>query len=329
MLCKQGMPGYCRWRRRIPIDNEKTDFNRNVMKHLLCIVLVLVSLHVWALKPKRDYDATPEKYGLIYKDLKVVTEDGLRIKCWFFPAQDSVPQADFYKAWEHPLSRPYQLKYDSPRPTIIVCNADAGNMMYLIQFARGLTAFGYNVVTFDWRGFGESDNWETNEDDLVYPEFLLDYDAVLAAVCQQAEVDSSRIGLYGFSSGAYLSFATFYRHPGLKAYAGRGLITDFESALDCLSRIDPDRKLLIPANYPEELMPVTIADQIDRPCFLIVGELDDRTQVSMSVAIFNRLKGEKQLWVVDKATHGGATGPDFINLPRFISQLRNFFDLNL
>jgi len=62
---------------------------------------------------------------------------------------------------------------------------------------------------------------------------------------------------------------------------------------------------------------------------LIVGELDDITPPSMSMELFELLKGDKQLWIVKGATHGGAEGPDFLDFDKFIIQLKNFFDLNL
>ncbi len=298
------------------------------MKQLFTIILMIASLNVLALKPEKKYIVTPEQYGLIYKDLNVVTKDGLKIKAWFFPAQDSISEQEWNSAFNNPVKKEYKLKYNTPRPTIIVCDGDSQNMAYLIQYAKELVGYGYNVVTFDWRGFGESDNWGTNEDYLVYPEYLLDYDAVIDAVLNQKEVDTAKIGLYGFSTGAYLSFDTFYKRPEIKAFAGRGLMTDFKTAVENIKRV-VNHKIIIPVDYPESLMPVNIASKIDRPCFLIVGELDRRTPVSMSVEIFNKLKGEKQIWVVDNATHGGATGPDFQDFKKFMTQLRTFYDLNL
>jgi pimeloyl-ACP methyl ester carboxylesterase len=299
------------------------------MKQTLSILLVILSLNVFALKPQKEYSVRPENYALIYKDLNVITDDGLKIKTWFFPAQDSIRKDEWHKAAKNPVKKEYKTKYDFPRPTIIICDGDAGNMMYLIQFAKELVAYGYNVVTFDWRGFGESDLWETNEDFLVYPEYLLDYKAVISEVIKQDEVDKDRIGLFGFSTGAYLSFATFYKQSEIKAFAGRGLLTDLKSAVDSIKQVTPNKKIIIPDNYPENLMPINIASKIDRPCFLIVGELDKRTPASMSMTIFNMLKGEKQLWVVNNATHGGATGPEFIDFKRFMTQLKTFYDLNL
>ncbi len=276
-----------------------------------------------------EYDVRPENYALIYKDLNVVTDDSIKIKAWFFPAQDSIKKDDWYNAWENPIKKEYSVKFDSPRPTIIVCNGDANNMMYLIQYAKELVGFGYNVVTFDWRGFGESGDWETNEDNLVYAEYLIDYSAVVDEVLKQEEVDKNRIGVYGFSTGAYLSFATFYQRPEIKVFSGRALLTDLQSAVKNIKKITPERDFIIPDNYPQELMPINIAPKIDRPCFLIVGEFDKRTPVSMNIEIINALQGEKQLWIVNDATHGGATCPDFIDFKKFMVQLRTFYDLNL
>jgi len=299
------------------------------MKQTLTLLLGIISLTVFALKPQKEYSVRPENYALIYKDLNVITDDGLKIKTWFFPAQEFIPKETVLDYYKNPRLRPYQVLDSVPKPTIIICDGDAGNMMYLISFAKELVGYGYNVVTFDWRGFGESDSWETDEDLLVYSEYLSDYKAVIREVIKQDEVDKDRIGLYGFSTGAYLSFATFYNQPEIKAFVGRGLLTDLKSAVDSIKQVIPDKTIIIPDDYPENLMPINIASKIDRPCFLVVGELDKRTPVSMSTTIFKMLEGEKQLWVVKDATHGGATGPEFIDFKKFMSQLRTFYDLNL
>jgi len=300
------------------------------MKRLIFISLIIVSsINSFGLKPEREYRLRPENYALIYKELNVITNDGLKIKTWFFPAQDSISDDEWKKAWKNPVRKEYKLKYTEPRPTIIICNGDAGNMYFLIQYAKELVKYGYNVVTFDWRGFGESDNWKTDEDYIVYPEYLSDYNAVLDQVLKQEEVDKKRIGLYGFSTGAYLSFAFFSQRIETKAYVGRALLTNFESSVKLLKIKRPEKNIIIPENFPTELMPEEIAKKIEKPCFLIVGELDDITPVSMSLQIFNLLKGEKQLWVVKGATHGGAECPDFINFNKFMLQLKTFYDVNL
>ena len=303
--------------------------HKNMKKLTFICILAIAIINAYGLKPEKEYKLRPENYALIYKELNVKTKDGLKIKTWFFPAQDSISNDEWDKALKSPIRKDYKLKYNCPKPTIIICNGDSQNMYILIQYAKELVTYGYNVVTFDWRGFGESDNWETNVDQLFYTEYLSDYNAVLDETLKQKEVDINRIGLYGFSTGAYLSFAIFSQRTETKAFVGRALLTNFETTVNLLKQKRPDRNFITPKDYPIELIPETIAKKIEKPSFLIVGELDDITPEWMSAELFKSLKCEKQMWVVKNATHGGARGPDFINFNKFMLQLRTFYDVNL
>jgi len=117
---------------------------------------------------------------------------------------------------------------------VIFCNGDSGNMGHLVQYAKEFAVNGYNSVTFDWRGFGESGHWDTDKDRLVYTEYLLDYNAVLDEIIKLEEVDKNKIGIYGFSTGAYLSFAVSFQRPEIKALAVRALLTNFDSVIETL-----------------------------------------------------------------------------------------------
>lgn len=307
------------------------------MKHLncivsLCLLIVFFSLPSFAIKPDRVYRITPENLGLIYRDLNVTTSDGLKIKTWFYPAQPALSEKEINEAWNNPVKKPYVAPYSKNRPTIIIANGDAGNMSYQqVHFALNFTSKGYNVVTFDWRGFGESSEWEINNDYLVYSEFLLDYDAVIKEVLKQnEEVDTNRIAVFGWSTGAYLSMAAASKYENIKAFVGIGLITSFDDVLPLLKQLQThkDRNLIVPDDYPKELLPVNLAANYNKSTFLIVGEKDNRTPVWMSKKIYSLLPSKKELWIVEGAEHGGQNGPikdfDLFN-KRFIE----FLDKNL
>lgn len=307
------------------------------MKHLncivsLCLLIVFFSLPSFAIKPDRVYRITPENLGLIYRDLNVTTSDGLKIKTWFYPAQPALSEKEINEAWNNPVKKPYVAPYSKNRPTIIIANGDAGNMSYQqVHFALNFTSKGYNVVTFDWRGFGESSEWEINNDYLVYSEFLLDYDAVIKEVLKQnEEVDTNRIAVFGWSTGAYLSMAAASKYENIKAFVGIGLITSFDDVLPLLKQLQThkDRNLIVPDDYPKELLPVNLAANYNKSTFLIVGEKDNRTPVWMSKKIYSLLSSKKELWIVEGAEHGGQDGPikdfDLFN-KRFIE----FLDKNL
>lgn len=313
------------------------DMSKFRISLILFVTLVLISSSLlFALKPERKYRAIPSDYGIIYRQATIHTADGLKLNSWFIPAQDTsgiansiigrvVPVPPELK----PRIRPYKTLSDSRRPTIIICDGDAGNMTQLIFYSYHFFTLGYNVLLFDWRGFGESSDWPIEQDRLCYAEFIIDYDAALNFVKQQPEVDTTKIGVMGFSTGAYLSFAITAKRNDIAAYVGRALLTSFDDILPILKKISPDRMFLAPENYPIELLPINAAKTITIPVFLIVGDRDERTPVWMSKKIVDELKGIKELWIVPNAEHGGIKGPEFITYPEFFKKVAAFYDQHM
>ncbi|MDM7916551.1 MAG: alpha/beta fold hydrolase [Candidatus Eisenbacteria bacterium] len=199
-----------------------------------------------------------------------------------------------------------------------------------ILYAYHLCTRGMNAVTFDWRGFGESDAWpaegQMERDRLCYAEFLTDYAAVLDAIEQRPDVDPARIGLFGYSTGAYLSFSTAADRPEIAAFAGRALLTSFEDILPILRTVMPDRAFQAPEAYPDSLLPIRAAERVRIPVLLIVGEKDVRTPPWMSERIAEKLAGPKEVWIVPGAEHGGANGPEFVDYPAFFVRVAQFFE---
>jgi len=300
---------------------------------LILLVFMSFCLPLYGLKPERGYKAIPSDYGIIYREVEFQTSDNLKLKGWFIPAQDTtgiansiigriLPVPEELK----PAPREYRTLDDSKRPTIIICDGDAGNMTQFIFYAYHFFTKGYNVFLFDWRGFGMSSEWHTDQDRLCYTEFITDYDAAIDFVKQQPEVDTARIGVMGFSTGAYLSFAIIAKRKDISAYVGRALMSSFDEILPVLKKSLPERNFVAPEDYPEELLPINAAEKIDIPVFLIVGEKDNRTPVWMSEKIAIKLKGPKELWKVPDAEHSGMKGPEFINYPEFFDRVLLFFD---
>ncbi len=296
-----------------------------------CVLTLLISITSFAIKPDRVYRFYPEKLSLIYKDLDVTTSDGLKIKTWLFPAQDAASEEQRSDMWENPVKQPYKTLDKTPRPTIIIANGDAGNMSYQqLSHAQFFTSKGYNVVTFDWRGFGQSSQWEMDTNYLVYSELLLDYDAVIKQVLQQDEVDKNNLALYGWSTGAYLSMAAASKYENIKAFVAIGLMSSFSDAVQGLIKVlDKDKSnLIVPKDYPSELQPIYLAPKFNKSTFLIVGEKDDRTPVWMSQKIYSLLPEQKQMWVVQDAQHGGMSGP-LRDFDLFHDKVLSFLEVHL
>lgn len=289
-------------------------------QYKLLFLLLVVYQTSFALKPDRKYDYRPENFGMIYKEFKVKTADNYKINTWFFPAQDSVPWG--YKPTA--LKRDYATIDNKKRPTIIICPADAGNMAPTFNYAFYMCPKGYNIVTFDWRGFGGSDNFQINEDCLCYTEFFKDINAVIDTIKTLQEVDTKNIGIYGFSMSAFVSFPVFQQRKDLKCFIGRALSADFEGIRDFWIK-EENRKLLLPGDYKKEYYPINVASKVTKPCLFITGELDKLTPPERAQEILSKLKGEKEFWLVKNVGHG-VEWDKSVGLKNYVKRMLQFYD---
>lgn len=163
---------------------------------LLLSCLWLVSLNTYALNPSREYRRLPEDLGIPYDSVKIFSPDGYELNTWVM----------------HPRG-------DAQPTTILVAGSDAGNMADLLPYAHQLLARGYPVVTFDYRGFGDSSNFAIDNDYLYYREFITDF--VTVADWIKAECRPARLAVLGFSMGTLVAAAGYARSP-FDAFVGDG-----------------------------------------------------------------------------------------------------------
>ena len=284
-----------------------------MLRYFIAFFLCLPAAGAFAILPDTAYILHPEDLGLKYRDLEVTTRDGYHIATWFFPAQSKGDAA----------------KASGKRPTIIICNGDAGNMSDMqLPLAQAWTAEGFNVATFDWRGFGASSPFPMDRNYLCYTEMLEDYRSVVRAVARQPETDKDALIVMGWSTGAYLSMMTAYREKRVKGFIGRSLLTDFEETIPLLMKAKgkTQEQLIVPEDFPVQQLPVHIAGQFKKPVFLIVGENDQRTPLWMSEKVLSLLPREtpRQLMVVPHAGHGGLEDPIIMDFEGFIEKTTAF-----
>jgi pimeloyl-ACP methyl ester carboxylesterase len=297
------------------------------MKRLTILVIsILCCTYSYAIIPDRNYVRLPQNVGLIYKELNVITADGYSIKTWFFPAQNfSAENASQSEVL------PYKTLDESRRCTLIICNGDAGNMSYQqISLAALYSSCGINVITFDWRGFGESSEFEMNPDNLCYTEMLTDFKAVIKAACKEKIVDKKKIYVMGWSTGAYLAMITAHNSRKVKGCILSGTPSSFEDVIPHLIKVHPKGKteanLHVPDDFPKEQMPAFVAPKFKKDILLVVGSEDNRTPLWMSEKIFNALPDgiTKKLSIYEGAGHGGAESPFFVDWDRWAEETTGF-----
>jgi dipeptidyl aminopeptidase/acylaminoacyl peptidase len=97
------------------------------------------------------------------------------------------------------LFLPEDLAPSERRPGIVLCHGYTGvRSLYLPDNARVLTEAGYIVLTFDYKGWGDSDGPKSR---LSPYGRVIDSQAALTFLGAQPMVDPDRLGLYGTSYG--------------------------------------------------------------------------------------------------------------------------------
>jgi fermentation-respiration switch protein FrsA (DUF1100 family) len=125
--------------------------------------------------PMRDAFETP----IGFEDVEFETTDGVTLHGWFMPAAG----------------------VEGSAPTILHLHGNAGNVSYHYEFSAFLTSSGFNVLVFDYRCFGRSEETGMIRRDLL----LRDARAALSYLRTRSEVDQDALGLFGVSLGASIA----------------------------------------------------------------------------------------------------------------------------
>ncbi|CAN5861453.1 alpha/beta hydrolase [soil metagenome] len=173
-----------------------------MLRRVLVFLVVLLSGYLgvgwlvvlWMTGPKRRSPwATPASVGLEYKEVEIHTTDGVRLMCWWVPAEDSARVAVLVPGWGG-------YKFED----------------HLLQTLPVYQAAAYNVLLLDLRGQGES---EGKRRTLGYRE-VRDVQGALAWL-QRTGYALDRVVLHGWSMGGAIA---------LRAAPGAGVAAVVEEA---------------------------------------------------------------------------------------------------
>ena len=143
---------------------------------ILIILTLLIGLQSYAINPTRTYSNTPSKMELEHTVLRIETKDGISLNVWHLPSA-------------------------YPGTTIIISQSDAGNMGDWLYLGLYLQAYGLDVWMYDYRGFGESEDFTIVQNQLFHLEFIDD----LAAVCEHVYSKTGKAPvLIGISMGSII-----------------------------------------------------------------------------------------------------------------------------
>jgi pimeloyl-ACP methyl ester carboxylesterase len=153
------------------------------------VVFMMVAQTALALNPSREYKQLPDKFNMKYEEFQTQTADGATLNIWYFPANVNTTRL------------------------ILVCHNGEGNMADYLRKVDQFTSIGYNVVTFDYRGYGKSSDFAIDNNMYIYPHFQDDVKAMID-FCRKQFVQSFH--MYGWGIGAGLAVGIGYNRNEIK-----------------------------------------------------------------------------------------------------------------
>ena len=148
---------------------------------LICLVMYLAQ--GWLLyAPSAEYDYTPQDLGMKYEQVTLSTADQERIVAWWVPHQGATA-------------------------TVLFCHGNAGNISDRLSTVCTFHRMGYQVLIFDYRGYGQSTGRPCEQG--IY----LDAEAAWRYLTDTRGIPPNRIVVFGRSLGGGVAIELARRHP--------------------------------------------------------------------------------------------------------------------
>lgn len=270
-----------------------------LMRRLILLTAVLLMQGCTSLifQPMETLVRTPAAVGLDYRELYFRADDGTLLHAWFLPTEGEA------------------------RGTVLFLHGNAENISTHLGSVWWLPAAGYQVLLYDYRGYGHSEGKPSLEG------MLLDFEAALHKTRQLPEVQGRPLAVFGQSLGGAVAVSAVARsaqRARIQALIIEGAFSDYRKiAREKLS----DFWLTWPFQWPLSLTidnsyrPLDDIGHISPiPLLVMHGTVDTIIPRHHAAALFAAAGEPKQYWEVDGAPHIGAlTTPEMRQ--RFVDYL--------
>ncbi|MGW2664723.1 alpha/beta hydrolase [Nocardia tengchongensis] len=220
---------------------------------------------------ERGIAATPDMYGFAYEDLYLRTSDGETVNAWFV------------RAAGEPLGH------------ILFAHGNGGNIGDRSPMLAMLAAAGFDVMVFDYRGYGRSTGRPGEGG--TYRDVRVARDALLA----QTGVDAGRMVYLGKSLGGGVMLELANALPP----AALLLMSTFTSMRDAATAVYPFLpKVFVPNAYPS----LKRIKNLSCPVLIMHGDADELLPVRMGRELFAAAPEPKELVIYPGGLHNDLIG---------------------
>ena len=223
--------------------------------------------------PDDEFYDSPYSRGMTFEDVVFRSADDTLLSGWFIHAKDT----------------------NSPRNakgTVIHMHGNAQNMTAHWQLAEWLPLRGYNLFTFDYRGFGQSEG--VPEPKGVFEDAV----AALDYVRSRTDTDTKRIFVFGQSLGGMLAIAAVSAAPaGVRAVVAESPVHSYSMAAHHwrMNLRQPIEDTYCAGGRVAQLSPV--------PLLLLHGTRDPVVNYSHSLQLLKEANEPKRLVTIEGGTH--------------------------
>lgn len=246
---------------------------------MLISSLILILLAYWVLgtvlffmqssfifSPTKAEPYTPADIGLAFEKVMLKTSDNLLLSGWFIPAKN----ADV---------------------TMLFCHGNGGNISYTLDTINILNELGYNLLIFDYRGYGISQGKPTEEG--TYIDVRTAYDWLV----NEKGIKPEDIIIFGRSLGASIAanLASQVKAKGLILESG------FTSYVDIGQKSYPYMPVKWFAMYKYETK--EYLKNVHYPVFIIHSRNDDIIPFEFGLRLYEQYANEPKDFMEIFGTH--------------------------
>jgi alpha-beta hydrolase superfamily lysophospholipase len=213
-----------------------------------------------------------------HEDVQFQTEDGLTLRGWLFRPRGS------------------------PRGLVVLLHGKDANRQHLSHAAGRFVERGFAVLAYDQRGHGASDGSTITYGVREVPDLQRGLDAVGIAP----------VYVIGESLGAAVALRATARDPRIRGAVAAAAFSDLTTLIRERSPFadDTTRVALAEAEraggfHAEDVSPARDAEHIEVPVLLLHGTEDTFIQPTHSYRIYEKLRGPKQLRLLEGVSHPG------------------------
>ena len=239
--------------------------------------------------PSRTLRETPAAAGLEFEDVSFVSEDAKVLHGWWIP---------------HPQAR----------GTILYCHGNAGNIGGRVGVGADLHRLGVNVFLFDYRGYGRSRGWPSEQG--TYRDARAAFEVVRA---RYADAEQPPVVVFGSSLGGAVAAQLALDKPV------RGLVVDssFTSIRDMGERLYPWLPVRLVCRYRYDTL--AKIPRLSAPLLVAHSREDDLVPYEMGQRLFAAAPEPKQF----VAFEGGHDESGWTRSPDYARALAAFLDRTL